>query len=87
MLFAVYLYEDLIDVEGVTVATMFTLQSSGVKRSELDAPQADRFSGERDTSFSQDIFDVPVAEVEAIVEQDSIGNNIWREAVTFIGIY
>jgi hypothetical protein len=28
-----------------------------------------------------------VAQIEAVVESDCIGNDIWRESVTFIGIH
>ena len=31
-----------------------------------------------DASFSQKIFDISVAEIEAIVEPDSVGDDIWQ---------
>jgi hypothetical protein len=34
--------------------------------------------------LSQEIFDIPVAEVESIVEPDGVGNDIRRESVALI---
>jgi len=43
--------ENAVNVEGITVASMASLQSSGVDRSKLDAPQSNRFSGHSDASL------------------------------------
>ena len=56
--FALYLYEDLVQVPRVTKATLPTLQSPSVFRPELDAPKSDRFVGNRDASLSKQLFDV-----------------------------
>ena len=53
MLLAVDLHEDFIDVEGVAVALVLSLQSTGINRSEVDASGAYRFMGHSDTVFSQ----------------------------------
>ena len=79
--------EDFIDVEGVAITSVSTFQSTGINGTELDAPEADWFSADSDASFGQKIFDITVAEIEAIVEPDSIGNDIGRESVTFICIH
>jgi hypothetical protein len=34
-------YEDFINIERIAAATMITLQTPGVDRSKLDAPEAD----------------------------------------------
>jgi hypothetical protein len=44
MLYAVDSDEYLIDVEGVTVSSVLSLQSAGINGSELDTPKADRFN-------------------------------------------
>ena len=67
MLLALDLDEDFIDEEGVAIATMATLQSSSVYSSEFDATQGDRFTADCDTSLSQKVFDIPMAEIESIV--------------------
>ena len=87
MLLAVYLYEDFVDVESVTVSAMSTFQSSGIERAELDTPQTDCFAADGNTSLGEKIFNIAMAEVEAIVESDGVGDDIWRESVTFISIH
>ncbi|MGB5706054.1 MAG: hypothetical protein WBM41_04435, partial [Arenicellales bacterium] len=47
------LYEDFIDEEGVTVASVLSLQSFGVKGSEFDAPKTDCYSRYGDAALSQ----------------------------------
>jgi hypothetical protein len=79
--------EDFIDVEGVAVASVLAFQPSGINGSELDAPQADRFSGYSDTSLGKEIFNVTVAEVESVVKPDGVTDYVGREPVTFICIH
>ena len=38
---AVHFHEDFIDIEGIAVATMLTLQAAGINGSEFDTPKAD----------------------------------------------
>ena len=56
------------------------LQSPGVHGAELDAPEADRFPGDDDASLGQEVFDVAMAQIESVIEPDSIGNDIGRGA-------
>jgi hypothetical protein len=86
-LLAVDLHEHFVDVERVTEFPVSLFQSTYVPGSELDASGADRFPSDYDSAFSQKIFDIPVAQVEALVEPDSMGNDIWREAVAFAGVH
>jgi len=53
MLPAVDLYEDFIDVEGVTESLMSSFQSTGINRPKLDAPEPDGFPGDSDASLSK----------------------------------
>jgi hypothetical protein len=41
MLLAVYLHKDFINIKGVAVASVFSLQSSGVPSAELYALETD----------------------------------------------
>ena len=86
MLLAVYLYEDLIDVERVAKASVFSFQSTGVYSAEFYTPETNRFSADSDTSFGKKIFDVSVAEIETIVEPDGVGNDLRWESVTYMCI-
>jgi hypothetical protein len=46
-------HEDLIDEEGVTEASVLSLQSPGIQSTELDAPEPNRFAADNDASFGQ----------------------------------
>ncbi len=86
MLLAVYLHKDFIDVEGIAIASVFSLKSPCVQSTELDAPESDRFTTDSDASFSQEVFNIPVAQIESVVEPDGVGNNVGWEAMALIGI-
>jgi hypothetical protein len=53
VLLAVDLHEDLFDEEGVTEASVLSLQSPGIQSTELDAPEPNRFAADNDASFGQ----------------------------------
>jgi hypothetical protein len=66
MLFAIDLLvrhtgEDFIDVEGIAVAWVFSVQSSSIETAKFDTPKADRFAAHGDATFSEEILDIPVA--------------------------
>ena len=67
MLLAVDLDENLINVEGVAVASVLTFQSACINGAELDAPEADRLPRDDDSAFSEQIFDISMAQVETVV--------------------
>jgi hypothetical protein len=48
-----------------------------INGTELDTPQADRFAANGDASFSKQIINIAVAEIEAIVEPDYVTDDIW----------
>ena len=87
MLLAIDLHKYFVDVEGIAVATMLTLQAAGINNSEFDTTKPDRFSADSDASLSKEIFDITVAEIEAIVEPDGIADDIGGEPVSFIGVH
>ena len=79
--------EDFVDIECIAVSPMLPLQSTGVKRAKLDTPETDGFSGYSDATFSEDIFNIAVAEIEAIVEPDGVGDDIGWKPMTLICIH
>ena len=79
--------EDLVNVKGVPVSAMPTFQMACIHRTEFNAPESDRFPGDDDALFGQEVFDVAMAQVESIVEPDVIGNDIRRESMSLIGIH
>ena len=60
---------------------MLSLQSACIDSTEFDAPQADCFAGYSDATFSEQIFNIPMAKIESIVEPDGIRNDVRRESV------
>jgi hypothetical protein len=81
------LHEYFIDVEGIAIASVFSLQSSSVQGTDFNAPEANGFATDCDASFSEKVFNIAVAEVESIIEPDGIGNHIWWESVSLVGIH
>jgi hypothetical protein len=79
--------EDFTCEECVAVSSMPPLQSSSIYRSELDAPQANRFATDSDASLGKKILDKSVAEVESVVQTDCVTDDIWWEPVSFICIH
>ena len=87
MLFAIDFHEDFIDKESIAVTAMLALQSLRVESTELDAPEPDGLIADCDATLSKEIFYIPVAEIEAIVEPDGIADDIGRESVTLVDIH
>jgi len=84
---AIDLYEDLVDEESIAIALMATLQTPGVFRPKLDAPEADGFVTDCDAAFSEQIFNISVTQVEAIVNPDSLTDDVGWESVVFVRIH
>ena len=76
MLLAIDLHEDFIDVEGIAVTSVLSLQAACIDGSELDTPQANRLTSDDDAALCQEIFYISVAEIESIVEPDGVANDI-----------
>ena len=87
MLLTADFHKNFIDVEGIAVASVLPLQSPSVNSSELDAPQPDRLPGDENTPFSEQIFDISVAQVESVVEPDGIADDVRWESVALVGVH
>ena len=87
MLLTINLHEDFIDVEGVTVSSVFAFPSAGIETAKLDTPQTDRFTADGDTSLGQQIFNIAVTQVESVVEPDGVADNIEWGSVAFICVH
>ena len=79
--------EDFVDEEGIAVTSVLTFQSPGVNGTEFYASKTDCLSADGDASFSEEIFDITVAEIETIIEPDRVTDDIWRESVPFVCIH
>jgi hypothetical protein len=50
------------------------------------APLLDRFVGDDDSTGKQQLFDVAIAEAEAIVQPDAMADDFGRETIMFVRI-
>jgi hypothetical protein len=87
VLFAVDFDEHFIDEEGITIASMFTLQSACINGTEFDTPEANRLAADGDIAFSQKVFDISMTQIETTLEPDGVTDNIWWESVAFVSIH
>jgi len=58
-----------------------------VYSTEFDTPQANRFAADGDAPFGEQVFYISMTEIEAKIEPDSIGNDVWRKSVAFVCIH
>ena len=79
--------EDFVDIEGVAVSSVLSLQPLCIQGAKFDAPESDRFPSDDNASFCEKVFDIAVAQIETIVEPNCVRNGIWRESVSYIGIH
>ena len=70
MLLTIDLHEYFIDIERITKSLVTAFQTSSVLGSKLDVPQPDRFIADDKPSFSQQIFDISMTEIESMIESD-----------------
>ena len=63
------------------------LQSSGVYSTEFNTLQSNGFIADRDSAFSEKIFDISAAQIEAIIEPDRVTDDIRWKSVAFISIH
>lgn len=81
------LHEYLVDIEGVTVASVLSFQSSGIFDPEFDTPETDRFVTNGNTAFSESILDISMTEIETIVEPDCVADDDRWESVALVDIH
>jgi hypothetical protein len=65
---------------GTSVTQFF-----GIPLTTLQAPLPNRFVGQHDSSYGHDLFDVTVAEREAVGEPDTIDDDFRRKAMALGG--
>jgi hypothetical protein len=78
--------EDLIEVPLVARLGAPAPELIGIRLPELPAPLPDRFVGDDDSTGEQQLFDIAVAEAEAIVQPDAMADALGREAVVFVRV-
>ena len=63
---------------------MARLQSFGILRSKLVAPQTNRFIANNNSPLCHQIFDISMAEVKSMIEPHGILNYLCRKPVAFV---
>ena len=84
---AVDLHEDLIEVERIAVASVSLFESASVSSAKLEPPESDGFVADTNASFGEQILDITIAQIEAMVEPDRVTDDVGRKSVTLIGIH
>jgi len=69
--------QDFINVKGIPVTQVLTFRATDEEGSEFCTPEADGFATYGDMPFSEEILNISMTEVEALVQPDCIGNDIW----------
>jgi hypothetical protein len=46
-----------------------------------------RIAADRDTAFSQKVFDISMTQIETMLEPDGVTDDIWWESVAFVSIH
>ncbi len=59
-------------------------QCFGIPLTKFQAPLPNRFVGQHDALLGHELFDVTVAEREAVVEPDTVADDFRREAIAFV---
>tara|TARA_R110001599_G_scaffold351965_1_gene585331 strand:+ start:20126 stop:20428 length:303 start_codon:yes stop_codon:yes gene_type:complete len=76
-----------ISEEGIAIASMPTFQSAGINGTEFDTPETNRFLGYGDASFSQEILNIAMTQIEAIVQPNCVTNYVGWKSVAFVGVH
>ena len=84
MLLAIDLEKHLVAVPLVAGLCTPTAQLIGKLLTKLEAPLPHRFLRHEPASRSQQLFDVTIAEVEAMIEPHRVGDNVLGKAKPFV---
>src|SRR5215831_10281178 len=78
--------EDLIQVPLIPGLSPAVAQLIGIRLPELLAPLPKRFIGHDDATSEQELFHVPVAQAETVVEPHAMADNLSRKPMMFVGV-
>ncbi len=85
LLLALDLNEDLIEKPRVAKASLLLPQLPGIFKPELPAPVPNRLVGYNHSSLSEQIFDIPQAQAEAVVEPDGVADDLAGKTMARVG--
>ena len=67
-----------------TAATLSSFQFPNIVGTELLTPMSNRFIGDNDGSFSQQIFNIAKAQKETVIKPDGMANDFSREPMAVV---
>ena len=77
-------HEDFVQEPRVSESTLSSLQLPSVVGAELPAPLANGFVGHDDSSFGQQILNIPEAHAVSVVEPDGMADDVGRKAMPMV---
>jgi hypothetical protein len=83
---ALDVHEELVQVPGVSHATLPTSEVPCVLRSELPTPLPDGLVGDDDPPLRQEFFDVAEAQTESVIQPDGVTDDLRWEAVPVVAV-
>ena len=84
MLLTINLQEDLINEECISISLVLLLSTTNIFQTELIAPQTNCLIANGDSTFSQQVFDISMAEIESMIEPNCVLNDFRRKSVTLV---
>ena len=79
-------HKELVQVPDVAQATLSPGEVSSAHRTELPTPLPDCLAGNDDPAFGEEIFDIWEAQTEAVVQPDSVADDLgWVSVSTVAG--
>jgi hypothetical protein len=75
-----------VEVPRVARPRAVTTELIGLRWPTLPAPRADGFIGDQHATDKEELFDVPVAEAEAVVQPDAVTDNFGGKTMMFVAL-
>lgn len=76
--------ENFVQVPAMAEPASRPLETSSIARTELSAPDSNRFITNNDSAFGEKILDISEAQAETMVNPDGVADDFWRETVAVI---
>ena len=84
LLLAVDSDEEFVQIPGITEASLFLLETSGIVGSEFQAPLPDGFVRNSYSAFGQKIFNITEAQTETMIDPYGVADDFRRETVSLV---
>lgn len=78
--------KEFIQMLGIAEATLSSLQSPSIIRTELLTPLSDSLVRDDDSAFGKKIFDIAKTQTEAVVNPDGMTDDVRRKPVSVVAV-